>query len=167
MGNSEIKVINIFDESYTPIEGEVVRHEDGTTYIYMNGEYNAINTEDAGLSLTVYEMNKQIITQLPELDKNDIEKAKETIMSLHEDYNNEYYMLYGKEISYFTLFKVNDDKNLGDIVIECLHNVGVIKAIDKVEANDAIEMWVTDNSNEDSTCLYFFPYDMGLVIVGE
>jgi hypothetical protein len=33
------------------------------------------------------------------------------------------------------------------------------------EANDAIEIWVINNDKP--TCLYLFPYDMGLVEVGE
>ena len=53
----------------------------------------------------------------------------------------------------------------GHEVIECLKNIGVIKAIDLTEENDAIEAWV-DNEGE-ATCLYLFPYDNGIVQVGE
>ena len=74
-------------------------------------------------------------------------------------------MLYGKEISYFTLFKVNDEEALATILLECINNIGPVKAIDLTEAKDALEVWVL--SNNEPTCLYFFPYDMGLVEVGE
>ena len=89
-----------------------------------------------------------------------------TINSLHAKCNNIYYMLYGKEISYFTLFRVIDSDYFGYEVIECLKNIGAIKAIDFTETKDAIEIWV-ENENDEPTCLYLFPYDNGIVEVGE
>ena len=74
-------------------------------------------------------------------------------------------MMYGKEISYFTLFKVNEPLLFGDTVADCIPNVGTVKAVDITEANDAVEIWVINN--DEPTCLYLFPYDMGLVEVGE
>jgi hypothetical protein len=50
-------------------------------------------------------MNKQIITQLPPLV--DMEKACEVVNALYGKTENEFYMLYGKEISYFTLFRMD------------------------------------------------------------
>jgi hypothetical protein len=73
-------------------------------------------------------------------------------------------MLYGKEISYFTLFRISDSTYFGNEVIDCLNNVGDIKAIDFTEAQDAIEIWIQDEDGP--TCLYLFPYDSGLVQVG-
>lgn len=72
-------------------------------------------------------------------------------------------MLYGKEISYFTLFKLLDSQYFANEVIACLKNIGAIKAIDLTEANDAVEIWVeTENG---PTVLYLFPYDNGVVCV--
>ena len=74
-------------------------------------------------------------------------------------------MMYGKEISYFTLFKVIDKDLFGSTVVDCIPCIGVVKAIDLTETGDAIEIWVINNN--EPTCLYLFPYDMGLVQVGE
>ena len=74
-------------------------------------------------------------------------------------------MLYGKEISYFTLFKIIDSNDFGYEVIECLKNIGIIKAIDFTETKDAVEIWV--ENDDGPTCLYLFPYDNGIVEVGE
>jgi hypothetical protein len=75
-------------------------------------------------------------------------------------------MLYGKEISYFTVFKIKEHCAFAHEVIDVIKNVGSsVKAIDLTEAADAIEVWVMYNN--EPTCLYLFPYDMGLVIVGE
>ena len=87
------------------------------------------------------------------------------VNNLHSKFENFYYMLYGKEISYFTLFKINESKYFGKEVIECLKDVGYIKAIDLTDTGDAIECWV--ENEQGPTCLYLFPYDAGVVQVGE
>ena len=74
-------------------------------------------------------------------------------------------MLYGKEISYFTLFKLKQVDSFPHEAIDCLQNIGPIKAIDLTEDKDAIEAWVM--ADDEATCLYLFPYDMGVVVVGE
>ena len=51
--------------------------------------------------LNIYELNKQIISQLPPLDPVKFNDAVDTINNWGKGYT---YMLYGKEISYFTLF---------------------------------------------------------------
>jgi hypothetical protein len=115
--------------------------------------------EDSGINIGLYDINKQIINQLPVL--NNLNDKKDLFNILHEKFNNTFYMLYGKEISYFTLFKINDVTYFGNEVIECLKNVGMIKAIDFTEPQDAIEIWVEDEDGP--TCLYLFPYDNGVV----
>ena len=59
----------------------------------------------------------------------------------------------------------SDLVGLGAAAIECLNNIGSIKAIDLTEDKDAIEAWVM--AEDEATCLYLFPYDMGVVVVGE
>ena len=80
---------------------------------------------------------------------------------------NQYYMLYGKDISYFTLFHcqnpiiIDNYPTLGEEVIDCLKSVGTIKCIDYTENKDAIEIWV--DYNDTSVCIYLFPYDNGVI----
>lgn len=113
----------------------------------------------SGLEIGLYDINKQIISQLPALT-NILEKQK-LINNFSIDTKNTYYMLYGKEISYFTLFKIKEYQYFGAEVVDCLEYIGIIKAIDLTETNDAIEIWI---ENEDGpTCLYLFPYDTGVV----
>ena len=148
---------------YEPMDGEVV--VDSTSkkvMVFHDGAWVPMQTDGTGLNLGLYDINKQIIAQLPPME--DFEKAVESVITLYEKYKNEYFMLYGKEISYFTLFKIIDDFWFSNDVIDCCNNVGVIKAFDLTETADAIEIWV---ENEDGpTCLYLFPYDNGLVKVG-
>ena len=162
MTNQKFKIKNA--KSLNPQEGEIVQTEDGKTMIYQNGEYKELKIEGSNLELGLYDLNKQIISQLPAL--TDFSKAIADIRELHEKYWNKYYMMYGKEISYFTLFKVCGLNDFGQDVIDCCTNVGIIKSMDLTETNDAIEIWIQPKEAE-PTCLYLFPYDSGLVEVGK
>ena len=103
----------------------------------------------------------KIISQLSKLTEAELFDKDLLINTLHAKFNNEFYMLYGKEISYFTLFRIFDSIRFGNEVIDCLNNVGDIKAIDFTEPEDAIEIWV--ETEDGPTCLYLFPYDSGVV----
>lgn len=150
--------------SNTPQEGEVAQTEDGKLKIFQGGEWKDLNVEGSNLELGLYDMNKQIISQLPILE--DFDKAMYDILTLYETYHNKYFMLYGKEISYFTVFKIIEPQYFGEDVLDCCLNVGLVKAMDLTEAGDAVEIWVQPQDGE-PTCLYLFPYDSGIVQVGE
>lgn len=158
------KKMDLSQIKYDPIDGEVAI--DAITekvMIYHEGKWVPVTSDGVGLSLGLYDLNKQIIAQLPELA--DLNKAIQTIDTLHKMYHNKYYMLYGKEISYFTLFKLIEPQYFAQEVLACLRNVGKIKAIDPDEPGTAVEIWV--ETDDGPTCLYLFPYDSGLVQVGE
>ena len=134
---------------------------------YMYYTENGWVENQSNLDIKLYDLNKQLIIQMPELNEEQIEKGKEEINNFRDDTDNVYYMLYGKEISYFTLFKAGDEPydyiTLGGAIIDCLCDLGTIKSIGRVENGEAIEIWV--QINDDATCLYLFPYDGGLVKV--
>lgn len=163
---SEIKVIDPFDENndYLPLNGEVVQSPNGDYYVFANGEYNRIPTDmtATGPTLSLYELNKQIISQLPTIE-NLIDKAM-LVKQFHKKYNNRFYMLYGKEISYFTLFEIFDAHRFGIEVVNCINDLGPVKDISLTENKDAIEIWLM--YEDEATCLYLFPYDNGLIKVG-
>ena len=163
MGDLKIKKIDPSQIRYTPEEGEMCQTQEGKVMIWHEGSWREMKLEGGGINMGLYDMNKQIISQLPAL--SDFTKAIANVRDLHGKYWNEYYMMYGKEISYFTLFKVCGANEFGQDVIDCCANVGIIKAIDFTETQDAIEIWVENNNGP--TCLYLFPYDNGVVQVGE
>lgn len=159
-----IKKVDLSQIKYEPMDGEVA-YDTSTEKImvYHDGAWQQITTQGSGLNIGLYDINKQIIAQLPTY--TDLDKAAKTISALHDIYQNEYYMLYGKEISYFTLFKLIEPQYFAQEVLDCLRHVGTLKAVDPDEPGTAVEIWV---ENEDGpTCLYLFPYDNGLVQVGE
>lgn len=163
MGQTTIKKIDPSQIKYTPDEGEIIQTPEGKFMIWHDDTWNEIKIEGGGINMGLYDMNKQIISQLPCME--DFSKALENIRTLHETYWNKYYMMYGKEISYFTLFEIIGYNDFGNNVIDCCTNIGPIKAMDLTEAGDAIEIWV--EVEDGPTCLYLFPYDSGIVRVGE
>ena len=163
MSNSQIKQIDPSQIRYTPEEGEIIQNPQGEYLIWKDGQWMKINIEGSNFNMELYDINKQIIAQLPTL--TELKDKIDLINLIHTDYKNQYYMLYGKEISYFTLFKIINPDPFGADVIDCLNNLGEIKAIDLTENKDALEIWVI--YGDEPTCLYLFPYDVGLVRVGE
>ena len=132
--------------------------------IWHDGQWHAFQMDSSGVEMGLYDMNKQIIAQLPDLTGWD--KVETTLKNFDTDWNNEFYMLYGKEISYFTVFRIKEHCEFSKEVIDIVKNIGSnVKAMDLTEAADAIEVWII--YNEEPTCLYLFPYDMGIVEVGE
>jgi hypothetical protein len=100
--------------------------------------------------------------QLADLD----EAGRQTAITLINNYVkfDKFFMLLGKEIGYYTVFMREPIANetIGEAVIDCLNSIGTIKSIDKLENNDAIEIWVVKEN--EPTVLYFFPYNEGVII---
>lgn len=164
MMGQKIKKMDFSQINYEPLEGEIMQNaEDGHYYIWHGSQWNAIKMDKSGFEMGLYDMNKQIISQLPDL--TDWDRVEKLFNEFHNIWNNTYYMMYGKEISYFTVFKVVESYLFGSTVMDCIPSIGTVKAIDLTEAKDAVEIWVMQD--DEATCLYLFPYDMGLVQVGE
>ena len=138
---------------------------------YRNGKWehyaSDVKIEGGGLNMGLYELNKSIVGQIPDLSDEALEDKKNLINTFAIDTHNKFYMMYGKEISYFTIFNAIEGttelKSLADGVFICLEQFGAIKAIDFTEDQSAFEIWVMNG--EEATCLYLFPYDAGIVEV--
>ena len=152
------------DLVYATDTKEIFQHRNGKWEHYASD----VKVEGGGLNMGLYELNKSIIGQLPTI--TDVSEKETLINEFHHDTHNKFYMMYGKEISYFTIFNVIEGttelKSLADGVFACLEQFGPIKAIDKNEDGTAIEIWVMDEvMTKEATCLYLFPYDAGIVEV--
>ena len=127
-------------------------------------------------SVSLYELNRSIIKQQGPLEEKDI-KSKMNILKEFSNTFGKYYLLYGREINYFTLFVKDENWELESLdlgVIECLNNIGTIYSIEYTKEKDAIEIWIEVETNTDTeesekliTCMYLFPYDTGIVKIGE
>lgn len=139
------------------------------TYVYGQDGWQIlgdVKVSGEGLHMSLYELNRSIMEQLPDL--TDYDTAINTINDFKDKTHNSFYMLYGKDISYFTIFKLHDIHyecdSLGDAVLECLENVGTVKTVD-VTQEGSVEIWI--DVNGEIHCLYLFPYDTGIVTVKE
>ena len=171
----QVPNLGILQKLPTPKEKNEIVHCTDTDELYVwNGEswviFNEVISGESGLRMPLYELNKAVVSQIPVLDADALAECEKAMNAWHCDKVNKYYMLYGREISYFTivhvLYQLDADHTatFGATVIECLSNVGDIRSIDLVEDGSAFEIWVTQN--DATTCLYLFPYDDGIVEVG-
>ena len=124
---------------------------------------------NGNLQMNLYDMNKQIISQMAILNKEDLENSKLIITDYMKNKGNKFYMLLCKDINYYTLFQTVSGSNEGeallaaaDEVIACAAYNGAIKAIDTVNDNDAIEIWVHPE-DEEPVAMYLFGYDVGVI----
>lgn len=168
----------------TPEVGQVVcikndAEDPGRLMMWSGTEWNAVKADaNSEVQMTAYDINKQIISQLPALTIEQIkEKQQNVINQLVINTNNEYYMLLCRDKNYYTLCHrvpdmvpapadnvrqysnwPNEIITIEDLVIECAQCLGDIKAIE--QADGAVEIWVTDPF--DTYVMYFFPYDGGV-----
>ena len=149
-------------------DGEICFIENTNEYMmYKDGTWMPIKADmtSKGLQINLYELNKQIVSQLPAFEDSQWEGAKKVFEDWSKFRYNEYFMLYGREISYFTIFKrVSNNgefKNLFEALKACLEHIGTVHGCDIVNDNSALEIWV--NTNGEMTCLYLFEYDEGVV----
>ncbi len=139
--------------------------ENNTYYCYSStdGGWQQMPAEmtEEGLKIDLYSLNKQIVAQLPPFDLQRLTDAKETLENWKKD--NTPYLLYGKELSYFTLFYPTDEKEdtFVDCVFDCLATISnTIYSFD-VASEDAIEIWM--DFDGEATALYLFDYSGGMV----
>lgn len=124
------------------------------------------NTESpkANFELSLFDLNKQIISQIEDYNEEDFTNAKKIIEKYINLKNGEFYMLLCRDLNYYTLFHRKQEYNnfpIENELIECLENIGSVKAFDITDNEDAIEIWV--NVKDEPYVMYFFNYDKGVV----
>lgn len=135
---------------WDPIAGWERLPEEGTTDVAMN----------------MYDINKQIIAQLPAINEADLIAVKrEVIRKYCDQMKAEYYMLLCRDINYYTVFKIDlnlADETIEDVLVDCANYIGTIKSISLTEDEQALELWMTNDN--DTYAAYFFPYDEGVIV---
>lgn len=118
----------------------------------------------SNIEMTAYDINKQIMIQLPRLTPEEIEETKSLFAEYNQNEGQEYFMLLCHELRYYTLFRTGcyTDERAEDIIVdECLKNLGDIISIEKSENGYAIEIWIA--VNDEAYVMYYFNYDEGVV----
>ena len=138
---------------------------DGASWLKID---NSKLSNDLNTGLTEYELNKDVISQLPSLiTPEQLAPAYEVLTKFFEsnDNVNGYFMLLCNDIRYYTVFERNQtcytrDK-IEDVVIECLQDVGAIQQINFTEDNMNVECWI---KNEKGVFMFMlFNYNWGVV----
>lgn len=143
-------------------EGELCYvHNEEKTFRYVNNEWVEVELPKGELHMNMYEMNKSLIVQLPDISKKDLEAGKKKINQLAS--NGKYFMLLCNELKYYTVFNIIPEgkEKIEDVVLDCINCFGAtIKSIDTLD--DAIEIWI--QKNDEAYVMYFFNYDGGVEI---
>lgn len=144
-------------------EGELcyVRNEE-KMFKYVNNEWVEVENPKGELNMNIYDMNKSLIVQLPDINKKDLEAGKKKINQVAS--NGKYFMLLCNELKYYTVFNISDQgsEKIEDVVLDCINHFGAtIKSIDNTPEG-AIEIWI--KKYKEAYAMYFFNYDEGVEI---
>ena len=164
-----IEQVNSLNEILEPTAGQTIFNlEDNNYYRYDPIEGWKTVKPEGNFQMQAYDINKQIVGQLEILDETTLTNKAKEIRDFAYSSNHKFFMLLCRDLNYYTVFYLDAkqaDETIEDVVIECAQDIGEIKAIDFVENNVAIEIWVTNNDNE-TFVMYFFPYDNGVILCG-
>lgn len=142
-------------------EGETAYvNKEQKIYQYTNGEWTQQGLPEGKMNLNIYDMNKQIISQLSPID--DI--AVLTNIRKYKNQDGEYFMLICRDINYYTLFAIdsNSEDRIEQEVLNCIKDIGTPKSIEQIEGTETIEIWVQPE-NDEPLVMYFFNYDKGVI----
>lgn len=154
-------------------KGEIIYLTDEEKFVMYDGEKfvdvpEKVTMDGEGLSMSLYELNKTIVAQLPIKETNaDLSDVRNAIDEYGKNSGAKSFMLLCKDISYYTIFqhdapKTCDFGTLGYAVTECAQDVGKIICGDIVPDGAAVEIWVR-TSEDENLCMYLFNCE-GLIV---
>lgn len=134
----------------------------GDHFVWKNNKWKPTEVKSPnGFSVSVYDINKAAYKQMPAINIDDYEKELNRFGK-----RKEYYLLYGKEIGYFTLFKRSafTEEAFFHALKECLNYIAEeIKALEKTEDGN-YEIWIVPKQGYEITVLYLFDYENGVIV---
>lgn len=149
-------------------DGEIAYvKKDKKGYVYRQEEdkWIPVNTDGSGLSMNLYEINKSVYSQMEPLDDNALEYLQRDI---DKGFTKNCYLLYGKEVGYFTLFerKEGAEETLGEAVVDCLRTFERIYSYEFRDNEEVVEIWIHNFKDDLATVLYLFNFESGVVYYG-
>ena len=122
------------------------------------------------VNMSLYDINKSIMAQLPEYKNDQIRELETNIDNWAEKDEfelNKFFMLLCRDINYYTIFYLEPEKaefrTLGEGVTGLLYDSGYTIHSEEVQ-DDHCEIWVKDK--EGTYAFMLFPYDEGVVYYG-
>lgn len=143
-------------------------------YSWQNDKYEEIKPEECkGLELNLYDLNKNIVSQLTPMTDEEIKKKVNMIQIYHSEIKNIHYMLLCKDFNYYTIFEKSYEglnEPFGNTIKEIISDLGDIYSIELTKDKMAIEIWIkpSDMPAEiaEPMVFYLFGYDAGVVYYG-
>ena len=158
---SSLKILNSLPLSEDNEEAYVT--DEQKIYSRQDGQWVPKALPQGKMNISVYDMNKQLISQL---DAVDDKAALNLVRKYKNEAEGKYYMLVCRDLNYYTLFAIGESEEhlrIEKEVVNCLHDLGEIKSVEKIEETNAIEVWVQPEG-EEPLVAYFFNYDKGVII---
>lgn len=162
---SSLKILNSLPLSEDNEEAYVT--DEQKIYSRQDGQWIPKALPQGKMNISVYDMNKQLISQLGTLDDK---AALNLIRKYKNEIGGKYFMLLCRDLNYYTLFTIGDKIPIAQEypriereVVDCLHDLGEIKSVEKIEETNAIEVWVQPEG-EEPLVAYFFNYDKGVIV---
>ena len=171
MGNIvRVKNIQFRDALMNHTDGETVYcEEEKQCFVWSNGAYQPVSSsiDSVGeIKVNYRDLVISAISSFDPLDEEQLIHQQMLINSWDEYHKQEFYMLYGREFDYFTLFHwTGNEKNkcLGKEVLECLNNVGSLIYVEEFANEDKnIVFWIKGPEGK-ITEVYLFDYNEGVV----
>ena len=167
---TENKKINRFEK------GEIVFVTDKNQCMMYDGEQWIEIQEEmkvqgmSNIELTAYDLNKQIISQMPILEDWTESKTVLNTFINKSIYND--YLLLCKDISYYTIFQKSSDvfthfSSFGEAVLTCASDIGDIIAVDYMDTTNTVEIWVRKKESNENLCMVLFECHDFIVTYGE
>lgn len=124
-------------------------------------------TATISTGLTIYDMNKAIVSKEPTLDLSKGTVMNKLIDGLMDWFGKRlatYYLAYGRDVHYVTMFKNSASNSFNEasaqLVVDTIAAVGDIISMDYED--DRIEIWIRTKDSK-AELIYIMPYDDGLV----
>lgn len=153
-------------------EGEVAYCKDtNQTFTWHDNQWQEIkvNFEGDAIHMSLYELNAQIMEQLPNHTTEQLQDDIKLINEYDQNKYGKYYMLLCSEYNYYTVLVntnsyLNNMDTLGEAVIDCLNNIGAVRSCDydNINLKSAVDIWVKI-PNKEIYCFHLFKYDEGIV----
>lgn len=152
---NSLKIKEVGDTAYVTKEQKI--------YEYTESGWAPKALPEGKINLSVYDMNKQIISQFGKAD--DI-----TLLTPVRKFKNKggkYFMLICRDINYYTLFAVGEEseERIEREVLACINDIGELRSAEEIEGTEAVEIWVQpkEEYGTDPLVMYFFNYDKGVI----
>lgn len=145
--------------------------EDKKLYRYNGEEWEPIKIEGEGLTVSLYDLNKTVMNQLPQYNEEQLKELEEKINNWENDFRGlgiHYYMFLCNDIHYYTIFSYTESStaefpSLGNSVIQIMKENNYTIHADEY-CTDHLELWI--KIEDEIYDFLLFPYDQGVVTYG-